>query len=387
MPHTKTLAIFGGPPAVTRPIPSWPITTPEIGASIQQVVADGSWGHYEGPQTKQLVSRLCREFDREHCLTCCSGTIGVELAIRGVGVKPGDEVILAGYDFPGNFRAIEAVGATPVLVDLKPDGWIIDAGAIAGMIQTRTRAVIISHLHGQTFDFSAIADLPPEIAIIEDACQVPGAISDGEPTGSFGDVSVLSFGGSKLLSAGRGGAVLSNDPLITQRIKVFADRGNQSFPLSQLQAAALLPQLDTFRQTAMRRQTGVDHLLNSLSANGWSRPLLQPNNYAQQDAKNLSAYYKLAWLLDTDLQCSRAQFIAAARAEGVPIDTGFRGFVSRSQNRCRREDKLTNSKLAATQTLLLHHPALLGSDELIEQLADGIRKVATAAAEGKLSDV
>ena len=112
------------------------------------------------------------------------------------------------------------------------------------------RAVIVSHLHGGLAampEIRAWADLRG-VAVVEDACQVPGARIAGRLAGTWGDVGVLSFGGSKLLSAGRGGALLTDRSDVVQRIKIYSERGNQAYPLSELQAAVLLPQLESLAE-------------------------------------------------------------------------------------------------------------------------------------------
>jgi perosamine synthetase len=120
----------------------------EIREALLSMAADGSWCRYEGSHCERLRNALRERFGVPHVTLCCSGTIAVELALRGVGVGVGDEVILAGYDFPGNFRAIEAVGARPVLADIEPDSWCLDADRAAEAIGPATRAIIFSHLHG-----------------------------------------------------------------------------------------------------------------------------------------------------------------------------------------------------------------------------------------------
>src|SRR5690606_8468971 len=133
------------------------------------------------------------------------------LALRGLKIGPGDEVLLAGYDFAGNFRAIEAVGARPALIDINPATWCLDVDLLESAIGPETRAVIASHLHGGLVPMRRLMQLASArgIAVVEDACQAPGAIIDGRRAGTWGDAGVLSFGGSKLLTAGRGGAVLT----------------------------------------------------------------------------------------------------------------------------------------------------------------------------------
>src|SRR5205085_10640127 len=115
------------------------------------------------------------------------------------------------YDFAGNFRAVDAVGARPVLVDIDSSTWCLDAQQVASAASDRVRAVIVSHLHGGLADMPAICEVAKAHgwSVVEDACQATAAQVHGRISGTWGDVGVLSFGGSKLLTAGRGGAVLT----------------------------------------------------------------------------------------------------------------------------------------------------------------------------------
>ena len=310
-------------------------------------------------------------------LLCSSGTIGVELALRGLQISPGSEVIMAGYDFPGNFRAIESLGAMPVLVDLVEGGWVMSPAEIEAAISEKTSAVIVSHMHGQVADVTRIREICAQrkIGFIEDVCQMPGGTFSNTPLCTFGDVSILSFGGSKLLSAGRGGAVLTDSAEIFQRMKIFANRGNEAFPLSQLQAAVLLPQLKTLEEKNKQRRTAVDKIVAETSD---IQNLRGIGGFLNNEKEN-PTFYKVPWLLD-DVRSNwtRSEFVKAIQAEGIAIDVGFRGFMRRSPRRCRQVGPLTNSRVAAQQTILLHHPVLLENEEVVKKVAAGIRKVANA---------
>ncbi|HEX4149179.1 MAG TPA: DegT/DnrJ/EryC1/StrS aminotransferase family protein, partial [Pirellulales bacterium] len=235
----ERLAIDGGQPACPEGPPPWPPADEAVAEALRAAAADGSWGRYHGPHGPRLAAALAEMFAVDHALVCCSGTFAVQLALRALGVGAGDEVILAGYDFPGNFRAIEAVGATPALVDVAPDSWNLDLEKLKNVAGGNIRAVIASHLHGGLVNMPALMTLAGERGwlVVEDACQVPGAVVCGRPAGSWGDVAALSFGGSKLLSAGRGGALLTQRADAAQRAKIFCEQGNHAFPLSELQAA------------------------------------------------------------------------------------------------------------------------------------------------------
>jgi len=171
--NTK-LALHGGPAAVSKDAFQWPRPDRSINQAIESILQDGSWGAYHGTSTSDLVRALCERFGGNFSWPCCSGTFAVELALRGSKVDSG-EVILACYDFPGNFRAIENVGAQPVLVDVFSGGWTLDPACLRPAFSEQTRAVVVSHLHGQSANVSEVKKIAdsfnPKIVVIEDCCQ------------------------------------------------------------------------------------------------------------------------------------------------------------------------------------------------------------------------
>ena len=371
----QSLALHGGTPVFPEGAPNWPLADPEVEEVLRSAWSDGSWGTYQGIWTERLCERLAEMHGRRFVLPCSSGTYAVEAAVRGLGVGVGDEVILAAYDFPGNFRAIEQVGARPVLVDIAKDHWSIDPAGLDAACSEKVRAVIVSHLHGTLAPIGAIEQWARArgIALIEDACQVPGATIGGQIAGSFGDASVLSFGGSKLLTAGRGGALLTDREDLYQRAKIFGHRGNDAFPLSQLQAAVLLPQLDTLAARNLCRQLAAKHLrkiseklscLHTPPVSGHVQP----------------SYYKFGWYYRANSESapSKEIFIQALEAEGLAIGSGFRGFARRSSRRCRSPVPLTCAKDAVESTLLLHHPILLSDSISLERVGEAFEKVHNA---------
>ena len=368
------LAINGGTPVIDTDPPPWPVADGPIREAVMQSLTDGSWGRYDSRWTSNLVERLKELYQVEYVLLCSSGTIAVELGLRGLGIQADSEVILAGYDFPGNFRAIEAVQAFPVLADVINGGWVLDPQETESAISEKTSAVIASHLHGQIAQIQELKEIlkSSNIPIVEDACQMPGGQMDSRPLGSFGDVAALSFGGSKLLSAGRGGALLTNSAEIFQRAKIYNSRGNEAFPLSQLQATVLGPQLDLMGSYNQKRHERALEIINATADNVVLRPLQQ----VIQSETFLPAYYKLPWLFeDVKSGCPRGDFVSAIQAEGVAIDVGFRGFTRRSNKRCRQIGPLLNSRIASQQTVILHHPALLQSSDYAARVCEAIHKV------------
>ncbi len=369
----EKLAIQGGPSAFPEGAPSWPAIDDETRQSILAAMDNGTWGQYEGPHCQALIDAIAVMHQVDQVLLCCSGTFAVELALRGLKVAPGDEVVLAGYDFPGNFRAIEAMGARPVLVDIDPGTWCLDAAHLGAAVGPKTTAVIVSHLHGGLARMSEIRELADRhhLRVVEDVCQAPGAVVDGRVAGTWGDVGVWSFGGSKLLTAGRGGAIYTSQADVLQRARIFCERGNQAFPLSEIQAALLVPPMKMLARRNTVRNENVQRLRNQLEDVAAFRMVTAARN------ADLACFYKVGLQLQPSAlkDRSREDLVAAFQAEGIAIDVGFRGFARRSTRRCRQVGELDHSKTAAAHTLLLHHPILLQAPAVIDRLAEGIRKV------------
>ena len=206
-------ALLGGDALRPQGEPTWPPRDPAVDAVFQELANSGGWGRYEGPYCEALEDRLPQLHDVAHVRLTASGTAAVEIALRALGVKEGDEVLMAGWDFKANFADVVALGATPVLVDVRPDNAMIDVQSIDAAISPQCRAVIASHLHGCVVDMPALREVCDRrgVPILEDVCQMPLAEVYNKPAGTWGDVGVMSFGGSKTLSAGRGGAIITND--------------------------------------------------------------------------------------------------------------------------------------------------------------------------------
>lgn len=345
---------------------SWPQPDEEVLQALQRAFRDGTWGVYHGPDCQALQEELCGFFDSENTLLCSSGTVGVELALRGLGVAAGDRVVLAGYDFPGNFRAVDAIGARAVLVDVAKESWSLDAESLAQVDLPDVKAVIVSHLHGGLADMGAIMRLARQRGwlVVEDACQQPGAEIAGRKVGTWGDVGVLSFGGSKLITAGRGGAVLTDDASVLQRMKIFSEQGNQAYPLSELQAAVLRPQLRKLDERNAVRRERAEVVRKQAVSNDLLVPVSQLENAVE-------TYYKFAWSFTPALQQPehREALLSDLHSHGAPIDVGFRGFTGRGTKRCDKPVPLSVSEALSNSTLLLHHPILLAHKEAALQLA------------------
>jgi perosamine synthetase len=370
-------ALLGGPPINPQGPPDWPPPDEGVRRALESAFLDGSWGRYHGGHVERLEKRLAEWLGVAHVLTCSSGTFAVEAALRSVPVALGDEVILAGYDYPGNFLSVHAVGGKPVLIDIDPRSWNLADEMLPAALSPATKAVIVSHLHGGLAPIQQVVALCRErgVVVIEDAAQAVGATVQGKPAGAGGDIGVLSFGGSKLLSAGRGGALVTNRPDLHQRARLVLGRGNNLVsPLSELQACVLLPQLDLLPHRHTRRAAAVVRLkalleeipgIRVFGAGGDGSP----------------AYYKVGLQFDESaFGLARGRLVAAMRAEGIAFDEGFRALhVGRSASRWRPGGALEECTRAHQGVVVLHHPVLLQGDAAIDLVGLALRRIHTYA--------
>jgi perosamine synthetase len=377
---TELPAILGGDSIRPEGPPLWPRASKEVSLAIERAIIDSTWGLYHGPNSRLLADLLASYHDIEFVELCCSGTFAIELALRSLQIGPGDEVILAGYDFIGNFNDIVAVGARPVLIDLDPLNWNLNPDLIAEAISPSTRAILVSHLHGGAVSMERVTAIARAhgLSVIEDACQMPGALIEGRRAGTWGDIGVISFGGGKLLSAGRGGALLTSSPEVKQRVQVYCNRGNHAYPLSELQATVLLPQLERLDERNRERETAVTTLADRLS--DVTGLCLLDNRISSTSP----GFYKLGFRYEPEgfSKLSRERFVQSARAEGIDFNAGFRAFhLCRSSRRFRKAGDLAEAARADANMLVLHHPVLLEGDEALDQVVRCVRKLVHWGAE------
>jgi dTDP-4-amino-4,6-dideoxygalactose transaminase len=366
-------ALLGGTPVRPKGPPPWPGPDADVLAALEQAYANCSWGKYHGVYVEQFEERLAAYHGVPFAATCGSGTFAVETALRALKVESGDEVVLAAYDYEGNFLSVHAVAARPVLVDVAPSNWNLEPGNLQAALGPKTRVLIVSHLHGGIVPMREVMEFAAEhdLRVIEDAAQAPGAMIQGRRAGTWGDVGILSFGGSKLLTAGRGGALLTGQADIRQRIRLTLHRGNHVCPLSELQAAVLLPQLAKLDERNALRARNVELLDGLLTDVPGLRPFANPH------VETKPGYYKRGFQLDAEeFGLPRDRAVAALRAEGMAFDDGFRALhIGRSPSRLRKVGSLAEAERAHHSTVILHHPVLLGSAADIAQVVAAVNKI------------
>ncbi len=202
-------------------------------------------------------------FEREFAAYCqtdtaigvSSGTEAIVLALRGLGIGPGDEVILPANSFIATAEAVSLVGATPRPVDVDPESGLLTAAHVEEALTARTRCVIPVHLYGRTVDMDPIVGLARArgIAVVEDACQGHGAWYGERRVGSLGDAGCFSFYPTKNLGAwGDGGAVTTSDPALAERIRLLRSHGEEPGRRHHHQLVGTTARLDAIQAAVLR---------------------------------------------------------------------------------------------------------------------------------------
>ena len=380
MADSDSLAILGGSPLFADGPPEWPLADDEVAMTLARMAEDGSWGRYFGPHCDRLIDRLKEMHDCDHVILCSSGRAAIELALHGLHVASGHEVAMAAYDFHSNFACIQQVGATPVLLDIRADDAQMDVDQVEVALSSQTTAIIASHLHGGIVDMPRLRDIADkrETGLIEDACQASGATVDGRPAGMWGDIGVLSFGGSKLLTAGRGGALLTNRADVVQRIRRHLRGDNHACPLSEMQAAVLLPQLGQLAERHRQRSEAVGRLRDALKQTSGLRL------FNCDHPSSSAAYYKVGMFYDADAfdGLMRDDLVSALKAEGLAIDAGFTPLhTTHSRRRFRPSGDLETSTKAGQTIVSLHHPILLDDSADWQRLYSAVERIRSHSSE------
>jgi dTDP-4-amino-4,6-dideoxygalactose transaminase len=249
-------------------------------------------------RTAFVLAAEVEQFEREyaeycgaaHCVGVGNGTDAVELALRAVGIGPGDDVLIPANTFVATAEAVLRAGANLVLADCD-DSYLLDPASVAERITPRTRAVIAVHLYGQMASMKEIQSVvPSEVMLIEDAAQSQGALQDGRRSGSFGSAAGTSFYPGKNLGAyGDAGAVTTDSAEVAERLRALRNHGGvrkyehvlvgTNSRLDSIQAAVLsikLARLDAWN--AERREAAVRYAELLAGVDGVVLPQVAPGN-------------------------------------------------------------------------------------------------------------
>ena len=204
---------------------------PQVDAGMQEVLSSAQF--INGPAVRNFQANLEAYLEVKHVIPCANGTDALQVAMMGLGLKPGDEVITADFTFAATVEVIALLGLTPVLVDVLPDTFNIDPGAIEKAITSNTKAIVPVHLFGQVADMDRIMDIAQKhnLFVIEDNAQGIGATHTDAAgtkvkTGGIGHVGSTSFFPSKNLGCyGDGGAIFTNDDDLAHTIRGVVNHG------------------------------------------------------------------------------------------------------------------------------------------------------------------
>jgi dTDP-4-amino-4,6-dideoxygalactose transaminase len=254
---------------------------PELLAELLEVVARvaGEAAFTLGPEVEEFEREFAAFCETVHAVGVSSGTAALELALRGLGIGPGDEVIVPANSFVATAEAVTATGAMPRLVDVDEATALLTAETVQPALTEYTRCLIPVHLYGRTVDMDPLLALARRrgILVVEDACQAHGARYRGRPVGSLGDAGCFSFYPSKNLGAwGDGGAVVTRSSRLADRVRLLRSHGEAprhnhriragTDRLDGLQAALLRVKLGRLADANRRRREAGDLLRQALVA-------------------------------------------------------------------------------------------------------------------------
>jgi dTDP-4-amino-4,6-dideoxygalactose transaminase len=250
-----------------------PFITPEIKAGVNEVLDSGYLT--EGQVTRQFEESIENYTGCRHALAVCNCTVGLEMALRAVGIGPGDEVIVPDYTYPATASVVQIVGAKIVMVDVDPATMLIDYEAVEKAVSKKTRAIIPVSIFGNPLDYSRLWEIKKKynLYLIEDAACALGAQYDGTYAGNLADISVFSFHPRKFITTGEGGMVTTNDPAWFEWMESYKHFGmgthdsrggtrfediGTNYKLSNVQAAIGLGQMRDIEMLLENRRQSAD---------------------------------------------------------------------------------------------------------------------------------
>ncbi|MBL8718374.1 MAG: DegT/DnrJ/EryC1/StrS family aminotransferase [Myxococcales bacterium] len=210
--------------------PRVPVAGPSIGSLEEELVLEAvrhGWYENAGLYPDRFERAFAERHGVRHAFSLPSCTAGLHLALAALDLGPGDEVIVPELTWIATAAPVVYVGATPVFADVDEADWCIDPAAVEACISSRTRAIIAVDLYGAVCDMKALRGLSERhgLALIEDAAEAVGSRRDGRMAGSLGDVGVFSFHGSKTMTTGEGGMLVTDRDDIAYRVRVLRDHG------------------------------------------------------------------------------------------------------------------------------------------------------------------
>ena len=400
------LALQGGAPVRTAPFAPWPVFADDERRASDAVLASGKVNYWTGEECRRFEEEFARHVGVRHAISLANGTVALELALRALGVGPGDEVIAPAKTFIASASAAVAVGAHPVVCDVDADSQNLTAGTVRAALTPRTKAVVAVHLAGWPCDLDALVRLCEErgIALVEDCAQAHGARWNDRPVGSFGRVGVYSFCQDKIMTTGgEGGMLVTDDRALWDRAWAYKDHGKtwaavherqhppgfrwqhegfgSNFRMTEMQAAIGRRQLEKLARWVDQRRRNARAFAEALAdVPGIAVP--------QPPAAAFHSYYKLYARIDPGMLAPGwdvIRVIEAINREGIPCLQGAcseiyreRAFVERGWGPA--QPLPVAAGLWETRLMFMVHPTLSEAD--LQDAARATAKVMRAATRG-----
>lgn len=403
----RELALLGGRPVRTQPFPAWPLADEREAALLHSVLESGVWSR-RGPRERDFEERFSEFCGSDFALCVSNGSVALELALRALGVGPGDEVIVPALTWPATAWAAVQVGATPVFADVRRDDWCLDPESMRRCLTPRTRAVIPVHLYDQVAEMDAILAVAAEASlwVVEDCAHAHGSRWRERGAGTLGEIGTFSFQEQKALSAGEGGALVTRSPDLADRLHSLKDCGRPrldggepgfggNYRITEFQAAILTAQLDRLPAQMETRAERRRALREQLASVPGVEVLPRKPEVTRQGMYAVSLRYDPEPFRDLP----RHVVLAALRAEGIPIHPPY-PVVYRSElwrpgrellTRGRHDDVPPDlgldsrcpvaEQISEAEGLTLAHQLFLASPEDVVSIAEAFAKVQRHASE------
>lgn len=399
----SALALLGGEKAKSKPFPIWPHYDEAEERALKQVLESRIWWRTPGTKTLEFEQAFAKFHGARHGIAVTNGTAALEVTMAGLGIGAGDEVILPDFTFVATASAVLFASALPVLVDVDPGTYCINPDLVEEAITPRTKAVIAVHMGGHPADLDRLKMITDrkKLALIEDSSHAHASEWKGKRIGTFGVAGTFSFQSSKLMTAGEGGIIISNEEQFERQARSVHDCGRMpgewfyshfiygsNYRLSEWQGAVLQAQLGRLdEQTTVRHRNArlLDRLLGTI-------PGIMPQKLDDRCTRNGQYAYIFHVNKKEFAGIATDRFIAAMNAEGIPNQASypplhqlhmFRNGEYRKRL-CGKQAKERHAFLkrrfpatqkAAWETVWIPQPALLGDEEDVEEIAASLSKI------------
>jgi len=334
---TGTPAILGGQKIRTKDWPKWPIWDPATDEEqVLKVLRSGIWSRAD--VVTEFEKKWAEMIGSKRCLAVVNGTNALIASLIQAGIGGGDEVIIPPYTFIATAIAVLQTGAMPVFADTDPETFQIDANKIEAKITPRTKAILPVHILGLPADMIKIMAIAKKhnLVVVEDACQAWLAEIDNKKVGTFGNAGCFSFQNSKNIPIGEAGAIVSDDDEFMDRCYSYHNYGNPygsnvgsvssgtimagtKIRLTEYQAAIGLAQIKRLEEQTEKRNINADYLKSQIKR----IPGILPYKFNNKVTRAAYHLFPFRYKKEEFSGLSRAQFLKALAAEGVPASGGY----------------------------------------------------------------